>query len=82
VEEVGVFAEELLAEAAHVLTEERGEGEFAVVGFELVGEDGVGIAEVADQLGYPDQESFTRQFTRVLGLPPSRWRTAHHGDAG
>ncbi len=44
VEEVGVFAEELLAEAAHVLAEERGEWEFAVVGFEFVGENGV-VAE-------------------------------------
>jgi AraC-like DNA-binding protein len=48
----------------------------------LLGENGVGIAEVADQLGYPDQAAFTRQFTRVIGLPPSRWRAAHRGDGG
>jgi AraC-like DNA-binding protein len=32
------------------------------------------IIEIALALGYPDQSSFTRAFTRWSGLPPSEWR--------
>ena len=32
------------------------------------------IAEIAFALGYPDQSSFTRAFTRWSGAPPSAWR--------
>lgn len=32
------------------------------------------IADIAFALGYPDQSSFTRAFTRWSGAPPSAWR--------
>src|SRR5262245_7785437 len=32
------------------------------------------LAEIAFALGYPDQSSFTRAFTRWAGVPPSEWR--------
>jgi AraC-like DNA-binding protein len=40
----------------------------------LLGAGDAPIAEIAFALGYPDQSSFTRAFTRWSGVPPSEWR--------
>lgn len=36
--------------------------------------DGMAIIDVADACGFSDQSHLTRVFTRIAGLPPSRWR--------
>jgi AraC-like DNA-binding protein len=35
------------------------------------------IAEIAYAVGYPDQASFTRAFSRWSGMPPGEWRRCH-----
>ncbi|BCH26659.1 AraC family transcriptional regulator [Mesorhizobium sp. L-8-3] len=35
------------------------------------------IADIAFAIGYPDQSSFTRAFTRWAGRPPGDWRQHH-----
>lgn len=37
---------------------------------------GASIADAALAAGFADQSHFTRQFKRVVGLPPGRWRAA------
>lgn len=37
-------------------------------------ESGKSIAQVAQQVGYESEASFTRTFKRELGLPPAAWR--------
>jgi transcriptional regulator GlxA family with amidase domain len=32
------------------------------------------IREIADQIGYADQATFTESFTRAMGIPPGRYR--------
>lgn len=34
------------------------------------------LAEIAGGVGYPDQTTFTRAFSRRFGMPPAAWRTA------
>lgn len=41
---------------------------------ELLLETDLSIAAIATELGYPDAFSFSKQFTRQVGLPPSRFR--------
>jgi AraC-like DNA-binding protein len=40
----------------------------------LLGAGDARITDIALALGYPDQSSFTRAFTRWAGMPPSEWR--------
>ena len=35
---------------------------------------GKSIAQVAQQVGYESEASFTRAFKRELGMPPAAWR--------
>ncbi|MDA3959876.1 MAG: AraC family transcriptional regulator [Planctomycetota bacterium] len=37
---------------------------------------GASVASTAEQLGYPDPFCFSKQFRRVVGIPPSRFRNA------
>ncbi|MCI0536165.1 MAG: helix-turn-helix domain-containing protein, partial [Verrucomicrobiales bacterium] len=32
------------------------------------------IKEVAAQVGYPQQDEFTRTFRRLIGVSPTQWR--------
>lgn len=32
------------------------------------------LSKVADECGFADQSHFTKTFTRLLGIPPGRWR--------
>ncbi len=32
------------------------------------------IAEIANQVGYPNQFHFTRAFKSIMQLPPNEWR--------
>lgn len=41
---------------------------------ELLGLKSHNIAEIAEQLGYPDQFHFSRRFKAVIGLSPSQYR--------
>ncbi len=34
------------------------------------------LADIAFGVGYPDQTTFTRAFSRRFGLPPGAWREA------
>lgn len=34
------------------------------------------LADIASGVGYPDQTTFTRAFSRRFGMPPAAWRTA------
>ncbi|MFK8053906.1 MAG: AraC family transcriptional regulator [Woeseiaceae bacterium] len=43
---------------------------------ELLGEHGCTLADVADECGYADQSTFTRQFKRTTGRTPSAFRGA------
>jgi AraC-like DNA-binding protein len=36
----------------------------------------LGLAEIADRVGYESETSFNRAFRRTLGHPPARWRAA------
>jgi AraC-like DNA-binding protein len=40
------------------------------------------IAEVALQVGYSEQSSFTRSFKRWTGISPQQWRRDHRAQAG
>jgi AraC-like DNA-binding protein len=42
----------------------------------------VSLADVAAQAGYADQSHMTRDFLRLAGTPPARWRAAFVQDAG
>lgn len=44
-----------------------------VAAHELLG-TGKSIAQVAAQVGYESEASFTRAFKRTLGMPPATWR--------
>jgi AraC-like DNA-binding protein len=43
----------------------------------LLGAGEAPIADIAFAVGYPDQSSFTRAFTRWSGLTPGEWRRHH-----
>lgn len=43
----------------------------------LLGAGEAPIADIAFAMGYPDQSSFTRAFTRWSGMPPGDWRRQH-----
>jgi len=36
--------------------------------------DSVNIADVANEVGYSSEASFSRAFKKIVGVPPSRWR--------
>jgi AraC-like DNA-binding protein len=40
------------------------------------------IADIAFAVGYPDQSSFTRAFTRWSGVTPGEWRRRHRPESG
>ena len=65
VQEVSVFAQQLLPQTAHVIAEQRGERQFAVVGLQLVGEHRI-IAE-REVLGLGFEEEVKRIEDRHLG---------------
>ncbi|MEQ5837322.1 AraC family transcriptional regulator ligand-binding domain-containing protein [Marinobacter sp. NFXS9] len=44
----------------------------------LLSESNIGIAEVAQQLGYSEAASFSRAFSRWTGHTPGRWRRTRH----
>ena len=52
----------------------------------LLGHGGIGIAEVAERVGYSSASTFSTAFSRHVGLPPSRYARlpplAAHGPAG
>jgi AraC-like DNA-binding protein len=37
------------------------------------------VAAIANRVGYDSEAAFSRAFKKVLGTPPSEWRTAHLG---
>jgi AraC-like DNA-binding protein len=37
------------------------------------------VAEVATTVGFGDTSHFSRKFKRIVGMTPSKWRTAHAG---
>jgi AraC-like DNA-binding protein len=41
---------------------------------ELLADPAMGLTEIADECGFYDQSHFTREFTREVGVSPSRWR--------
>ncbi len=43
----------------------------------LLGAGDAPIAEIAYAVGYPDQASFTRAFSRWSGMTPGKWRRQH-----
>jgi AraC-like DNA-binding protein len=43
----------------------------------LLAVGGAPIAEIAYAVGYPDQASFTRAFSRWSGMTPGKWRRQH-----
>ncbi|MEM8608293.1 MAG: AraC family transcriptional regulator [Myxococcota bacterium] len=44
---------------------------------QLLRDTRMGIAEVADRVGYESEAAFSRAFKRVVGQPPATWRGAH-----
>jgi AraC-like DNA-binding protein len=44
----------------------------------LLGATRSSISEIAYQVGYESEASFTRAYKRYVGLPPARWRDSHH----
>ena len=55
VQEVSVFAKQLLPQTAHVIAEQRGEWQFAVVGLQLVGEHWVVAEREVLGLGFEEE---------------------------
>ncbi|WP_051570749.1 helix-turn-helix domain-containing protein [Cryptosporangium arvum] len=45
---------------------------------ELLTREGWSVARTAVALGYGSEAAFSRAFRRVVGVPPSTWRTTHH----
>jgi AraC-like DNA-binding protein len=41
---------------------------------ELLGRNGLSVAQAATRLGYGSEAAFSRAFRRVVGLPPGTWR--------
>ena len=50
-----------------------------VAAHELLG-SGKSVAQVAQEVGYESEASFTRAFKRALGAPPATWRRERGGD--
>lgn len=40
----------------------------------LLRDDTMPLSKVAEECGFADQSHFTKAFTRLLGMPPGRWR--------
>ncbi|MDN0073499.1 AraC family transcriptional regulator [Crenobacter sp. SG2303] len=43
---------------------------------QLLSDQKLALAEIADRLGYSDQQSFTHRFSVRFGLPPGKWRSS------
>jgi AraC-like DNA-binding protein len=43
----------------------------------LLDRQGVGLAQVAAQVGYESEAAFNRAFKKCVGLPPGAWRRTH-----
>ena len=43
---------------------------------ELLADDALSVAQVAERLGYPQQAAFAQAFRQVTGLSPTAWRAA------
>jgi AraC family transcriptional regulator len=41
---------------------------------ELMAQTGESLAEIADEVGFADQATFTRAFRQIVGVSPGRWR--------
>lgn len=50
------------------------------VASELLRRQGLGIAEVAERVGYGSASTFSTAFSRYVGQPPSRYARANHQD--
>jgi AraC family transcriptional regulator len=44
---------------------------------ELMAQTAESLAEIADDIGFADQASFTRAFRQIVGVSPGRWRRDH-----
>ena len=42
----------------------------------LLRHDDIGLAEVAERVGYSSASTFSTAFSRHVGQPPSRWRAS------
>jgi AraC-like DNA-binding protein len=40
----------------------------------LLERQGIGIAQVAEEVGYESEAAFNRAFKKVVGVPPGAWR--------
>jgi AraC-like DNA-binding protein len=44
---------------------------------ELMAQTAESLAEIADEIGFADQATFTRAFRQIVGVSPGRWRRDH-----
>ena len=44
---------------------------------ELMVQTGESLADIADEIGFADQATFTRAFRQIVGVSPGRWRRDH-----
>jgi len=44
---------------------------------ELMAQDATSLADIADEIGFADQATFTRAFRQIVGVSPGRWRRDH-----
>ena len=42
--------------------------------FRLLERPGVGIAQIAAEVGYDSEAAFNRAFKKCMGIPPGAWR--------
>ena len=44
---------------------------------ELMAQSAESLADIADEIGFADQATFTRAFRQIVGVSPGRWRRDH-----
>jgi AraC family transcriptional regulator len=44
---------------------------------ELMAQTATSLADIADEIGFADQATFTRAFRQIVGVSPGRWRRDH-----